>query len=198
MKTASVVERSTTTTTAIATSPATIHRHACEAARRGSGSIAAQYSLVSVSMCRSHLGIVGTIPPVASIELPPERSAAASARRFTREVAAGWDLDSDVQADVELLVSELVTNAVLHARSPARLSIERQGDHVRVTVGDDSTAQPKLRDYGAEAVTGRGIFLVDQISERWGVEVESNGRQGKRVWFEIATNASTPTEEVRS
>lgn len=136
---------------------------------------------------------------MASIELPPERSAAASARRFTRDVAAPWQLDPDVQADVELLVSELVTNAVLHARSPARLTIERQGDHVRVSVGDDSSTQPRLRDYGAEAVTGRGIFLVDQISERWGVEPEVNGQDGKRVWFEIAaTNATSPTKEVRS
>ena len=64
---------------------------------------------------------------------------------------------------------------------------------------DDSATQPRLRDYGAEAVTGRGIFLVDQISERWGVEPEVNGQDGKRVWFEIAaTNATSPTNEVRS
>ena len=136
---------------------------------------------------------------MTSIELPPERSAAAAARRFTREVAAPWALDPHVQADLELLVSELVTNAVLHARSSARLTIERTGDRVRVTVGDDSAQRPRLRDYGADAVTGRGIFLVDQISETWGVDAADDGQDGKRVWFEIATSyAANPTEELRS
>ena len=131
---------------------------------------------------------------MTSIELPPERSAAAAARRFTREVATPWALDPHVQADLEL-----VTNAVLHARSSARLTIERTGDRVRVTVGDDSAQRPRLRDYGADAVTGRGIFLVDQISETWGVDAADDGQDGKRVWFEIATSyAANPTEELRS
>ena len=86
-----------------------------------------------------------------------------------------------MQADLELLVSELVTNAVLHARSSARLTIERTGDRVRVTVADDSAERPRLRDYGADAVTGRGIFLVDQISETWGVDAADDGQDGKRV-----------------
>ena len=148
---------------------------------------------------RSNAGRPRYDSEVTSIELPPERSAAAAARRFTREVAAPWALDPHVQADVELLVSELVTNAVLHARSSARLTIERIGDRVRVTVADDSEVRPRLRDYGADAVTGRGIFLVDQISEQWGVDVADDGDEGKRVWFEIATTyAANPTKELRS
>ena len=56
-----------------------------------------------------------------------------------------------------------------------------------------------MRDYGADAVTGRGIFLVDQISETWGVDTADDGQDGKRVWFEIATScAAKPTEELRS
>lgn len=148
---------------------------------------------------RSDAGRARYDSAVTSIELPPERSAAAAARRFTREVAAPWALDPHVQADVELLVSELVTNAVLHARSSAHLTIERDGDLVRVTVADESKLLPRLRDYGADAVTGRGIFLVDQISERWGVDVADDGEDGKRVWFEIATTyAANPTKELRS
>jgi anti-sigma regulatory factor (Ser/Thr protein kinase) len=135
---------------------------------------------------------------VASIELPPERSAAARARRFTREATARWNLDPDVLADAELLVSELVTNAVLHARSPALLTLERVGDRLRVTVADASAVRPRLRDYGADAVTGRGIFLVDQLSERWGVDGAADGHPGKRVWCELSTRAaSTSSKEVR-
>jgi anti-sigma regulatory factor (Ser/Thr protein kinase) len=121
------------------------------------------------------------------------------ARRFTREVATRWDLDADVLADVELLVSELVTNAVLHARSPARLTIEHDGRTLRVTVADESDAQPRLRDYGADAVTGRGLYLVDRISERWGVDAVRDDHYGKRVWFELpAPAASRFRKEVRS
>jgi anti-sigma regulatory factor (Ser/Thr protein kinase) len=127
---------------------------------------------------------------VASIDLPPERSAAAQARRFVREVCASWGLLPVVIDDIELLVSELVTNAVLHARSAARLTIEHLGDRVRVTVADSSAAPPRLRDYGPEAATGRGVFLVDRLAREWGVEPDAgSGRSdgaGKRVWFEVA------------
>jgi anti-sigma regulatory factor (Ser/Thr protein kinase) len=124
---------------------------------------------------------------VASIELPPERSAAAAARRFVRAVASEWRLPTAVQADLELLVSELVTNAVLHARSTARLTLDRHGDRVRVTVADDSSVRPRLRNYGTDAVTGRGLVLVDRLAEEWGVDTRPDAAQdaGKQVWFEL-------------
>ncbi len=126
---------------------------------------------------------------MASIDLPPERSAAAQARRFAREVSASWGLLPEVIDDVELLVSELVTNAVLHAHSAARLTIEHFDDRIRVTVADSSAAPPRLRDYGPEAATGRGVFLVDRLAHQWGVETDDDA--GKRVWFEVAVeNAS--------
>jgi anti-sigma regulatory factor (Ser/Thr protein kinase) len=93
----------------------------------------------------------------------------------------GWGC-TDAIADAELLVSELVTNAVLHARSAARVMIERAGTTVRVSVFDDSPARPRLRDYGPEAVTGRGLVIVDRIAARWGVDPSDDG---KCVWFEI-------------
>jgi anti-sigma regulatory factor (Ser/Thr protein kinase) len=85
--------------------------------------------------------------------------------------------------DIELLVSELVTNAVLHARSDARVTIELLDDRVRVTVADASPIVPRLRDYGPAAVTGRGMLLVDRLSDQWGVDVDDGA--GKRVWFEL-------------
>jgi anti-sigma regulatory factor (Ser/Thr protein kinase) len=121
---------------------------------------------------------------VASIDLPLQRSAAAQARRFVREVCASWGLVHEVIDDIELLVSELVTNAVLHARSAARLTIEHLGDCIRVTVADSSVVPPRLREYGPEAATGRGVFLVDRLAREWGVETDD--RAGKRVWFEVA------------
>jgi anti-sigma regulatory factor (Ser/Thr protein kinase) len=129
---------------------------------------------------------------VTSLELPPDRAAAAKARHFVGETMQAWDCD-DVIPDAELLVSELVTNAVLHARSASRVTIERQGATLRISVFDTSPTRPRLRNYGPEAVTGRGLLLVDRISDRWGVEQVPTG---KTVWFEI--DASPVSDEVES
>jgi anti-sigma regulatory factor (Ser/Thr protein kinase) len=88
----------------------------------------------------------------------------------------------DVLETVSLLVTELVTNAILHARTPLRLVIETHPDHVRVGVEDASQSQPEVHHYGTDAVTGRGLALVEQLASSWGV----NGTlTGKVVWCEI-------------
>jgi anti-sigma regulatory factor (Ser/Thr protein kinase) len=119
---------------------------------------------------------------VASIDLPPERAAAARARRFVRSTCVGWAVADRAVEDIELLVSELVTNAVRHARSRANLKIERRDDVVRVTVSDESGAVPQLRDYGPEAIAGRGVLIIDRVARDWGVD---SLERGKRVWFEV-------------
>jgi anti-sigma regulatory factor (Ser/Thr protein kinase) len=118
---------------------------------------------------------------VASLELAPDHTAAARARQFVAETLRTWGLDDAIE-DAELLVSELVTNAILHARSPATVRIDRDAPRLRVAVCDTSPAPPRLRDYGPDAVTGRGMLLVDRIARRWGVELSGNG---KCVWFEV-------------
>jgi anti-sigma regulatory factor (Ser/Thr protein kinase) len=116
---------------------------------------------------------------VASLHLSPDYSAAARARHFVADTMRAWGCD-DAIPDAELLVSELVTNAVLHARSATHLTIERDGATLRFSVCDSSPTRPRLRDYGPEAVTGRGLLLVDRIARRWGVEADG---EGKCVWF---------------
>ena len=118
---------------------------------------------------------------VASLKLEPDNTAAARARRFVGDTLRAWGLHGEV-ADAELLVSELVTNAVLHARSGASVSVDRSGSIFRIAVCDDSAAVPRVRDYGPDAVTGRGMLLVDRIADRWGVEEHTDG---KCVWFEV-------------
>jgi anti-sigma regulatory factor (Ser/Thr protein kinase) len=120
---------------------------------------------------------------VASLELSPDYSAAAKARHFVADTMRAWGCD-DAIPDAELLVSELVTNAVLHARSATRVTIERDGATLRFSVYDSSATRPRLRAYGPEAVTGRGLLLVDRIARRWGVEPDGDG---KCVWFEVRT-----------
>jgi anti-sigma regulatory factor (Ser/Thr protein kinase) len=118
---------------------------------------------------------------VASLQLPPDHAAAAKARRFVAETMRDWGF-VDAVPDAELLVSELVTNAVLHARSESRVTIERVGSGLRVSVYDTSPAPPRLREFGPEAVTGRGLLIVDRIARSWGVDPDG---VGKCVWFEL-------------
>ena len=122
---------------------------------------------------------------VDSLRLPPDRTASAQARKYVRERMRAWGFDPAI-CDAELLVSELVTNSVLHARSSVRVEVVRVERGVRVAVYDDSPAVPRVRRYGPDAATGRGMLLVQRIAQRWGVEP---CEYGKCVWFEFAVNA---------
>jgi anti-sigma regulatory factor (Ser/Thr protein kinase) len=128
---------------------------------------------------------VTSIVRVVSTELPPDHTAPSLARRFVGSTVRGWGFDGLV-SDAQLLVSELVTNAILHARSSVTLAVRQDPSCVRVEVCDGSSAPPRLRAYGPEAVTGRGMQLVDRIAWRWGVTARD---EGKCVWFELAISA---------
>lgn len=87
----------------------------------------------------------------------------------------------------ELLVSELVTNAVLHARTMITLEITQRGDSIRVGVADESARRPKPRSYSDDAMTGRGLTLVQALSSSWGTR---STPAGKQIWFELAEAGS--------
>jgi CheY-like chemotaxis protein/anti-sigma regulatory factor (Ser/Thr protein kinase) len=115
-----------------------------------------------------------------SLGLPAETSSSRTARRFIRNL-----LDThgqDLIADVELLVSELVTNAVLHASSAPRLEVQVSAGAVRVAVHDDDPSLPERRVPDADRPGGRGLNMVEQLASRWGAEAHDDG---KVVWFEI-------------
>jgi len=86
-----------------------------------------------------------------------------------------------------LLVSELVTNALLHARSEVVVSVSVTAQAVRIEVWDTSRAAPVSRHYAPEATTGRGLVLVEALADAWGTDV---GPRGKTVWFELAQEAA--------
>jgi anti-sigma regulatory factor (Ser/Thr protein kinase) len=95
--------------------------------------------------------------------------------------------DVDLVDAAELLVTELVTNAVVHAGTRARVLIITAGDRsdVRIEVHDDAYEPPRIGGFDPDAVSGRGLALVDAISDRWGIEPDGPARPGKRVWFEL-------------
>jgi anti-sigma regulatory factor (Ser/Thr protein kinase) len=88
-----------------------------------------------------------------------------------------------------ILASELVTNAVLHARTAFFLKVEQVNDSIRVTVTDQSLELPVLKNHGAMSATGRGLHLVDSLADRWGFEPLPDG---KAVWFEITDSQHDP------
>jgi anti-sigma regulatory factor (Ser/Thr protein kinase) len=119
----------------------------------------------------------------AQIHLAPAATSARQARRFVTDTLAQWGDERFVDA-ASLLVSELVTNAVLHARSEVDVVVDRVGIHavLRIEVHDGSARAPLMGGFDTEAVSGRGLALVEAISDRWGVESDD---AGKRVWFEL-------------
>jgi len=119
------------------------------------------------------------------LDLPADEAAIVSARRAVDQVEA-LERHPDARFAIRVLVSELCTNAIKHGGRGGgriRLALEVKRDRVRVEIADrgrgfdpDVVTMP-----GAEATSGRGLALLDRLSERWGVERGG----GSRVWFEL-------------
>jgi anti-sigma regulatory factor (Ser/Thr protein kinase) len=124
-----------------------------------------------------------------SLVLDPLSLAAAESRRYVRRRLAALHR-SEVADNAAQVVSELVTNATIHAKTPVTVSVTLTDEGVpRVTVRDHSPVLPRPRSYGVDSTTGRGLRLVDALSHRWGVErVEPHDGGGKIVWFEPAAD----------
>jgi len=104
------------------------------------------------------------------------------ARRFTRRTLRSWGVTADMDAAL-LVVSELVTNALVHTEGQVRLDITLVNDRLRLAVADASPRTPaKPTSIGWEATGGRGILLVEAVSAAWGTLPVSGGKQ---VWAEF-------------
>jgi anti-sigma regulatory factor (Ser/Thr protein kinase) len=128
---------------------------------------------------------------VTVLELPPITESVPAARRFVSDMMR----DNDTVADIDtarLLVTEIVTNAVLHALSPMILTVEVSADVVRIEVRDGSELPPQLRDFSPIAATGRGLRLLESLALRWGVRPEPSG--GKVVWCDIGASSGSAWE----
>lgn len=115
--------------------------------------------------------------------LKPDPRSAWQARRLASEALAGH-AEGDTLHNALLVVSELVSNAVSHAGTPVTVGIKVASDGVvRIEVGDGRTWPPRPRKVSPDSVGGRGLLLVEALSNRWGVETRGDG---KVVWAEIA------------
>lgn len=117
---------------------------------------------------------------IACWELPSEPSVVAQARARTAGQLAGWGLQ-EITFTAELLVSELVTNAIRHAQPPIQLRLIWD-EVLSVEVSDGSSTAPHLRRAGRWDEDGRGLMLVAQLAERWGTR---HTRTGKTIWAQV-------------
>lgn len=116
------------------------------------------------------------------VVLPADVTAPRAAREFLAEACCGSH-DSQVVEEAQLLVSELVTNAVRYGAPPIELQVRCAGeDTLQVRVRDSERKAPQPKDVGLDAEGGRGLMLVDLVSEAWGHE---DDHDGKAVWFTL-------------
>jgi anti-sigma regulatory factor (Ser/Thr protein kinase) len=133
-------------------------------------------------VCRLHSAIIGGDQRVE--EFAAEHRAPADARAFLTGTLEAWGYSGPLLDDARLVISELATNAVMHAGSAFRVVAQSHNGRLRLAVRDGSCAEPKIGKDWPSAPNGRGMRLVEAVCTRWGVEREPDG---KTVWAELAS-----------
>ncbi len=105
------------------------------------------------------------------------------ARRSVAGFLADWELNELIPV-AALLVSELVTNSLLHAPGTVAVHVRWAGEIVRVEVADDNPELARLLSPTADASRGRGLRIVDELADAWGCTPRAED-DGKRTWFEL-------------
>ncbi|WP_326757439.1 ATP-binding protein [Streptomyces phaeochromogenes] len=123
-------------------------------------------------------------PALAEVPLPSRPQAARTARQLIRTVLGGqWCIADHVTDDAVLLGSELVANVVQHTGARVLgLRMRQRAGWIRIEVRDPSRGLPCLMPQSETALQGRGLYLVNQLSDRWGVDLLP---RGKATWFEM-------------
>ncbi|MGN6721997.1 MAG: SpoIIE family protein phosphatase [Marmoricola sp.] len=124
----------------------------------------------------------------ADLRLAPRRKSVSLARTAVRNYAA--DLGVEEVADAELMVSELVSNAIQHGRAAIKLSMSSDEDGLLVSVFDEGEELPRVAqaESGPTSTSGRGLRIVQSLATAWGVAVDP-AVPGKTVWFRLASSS---------
>jgi anti-sigma regulatory factor (Ser/Thr protein kinase) len=116
----------------------------------------------------------------STYELPSRPSSARLARRLARGAMGGCA--EPLVETAELLITELISNAVRHASSPPVMRIDVDSGTVRIAVSDESTKTPDVRHADPEDEGGRGLLLVESLATSWGWTRTTGGKQ---IWFTL-------------
>jgi serine phosphatase RsbU (regulator of sigma subunit)/anti-sigma regulatory factor (Ser/Thr protein kinase) len=135
---------------------------------------------------------------MAAWPIPEDPDAVAQARSQATEQLAAWEVPGGAGFVIELVVSELVTNAIRYAGAPVLLRLIRTDTSLICEVTDPSNTQPRLRRARVTDEGGRGLFLVAQLCDRWGVRYD--GPAGKTIWAEksLTNGEELPTADLPS
>ncbi|MEU6777825.1 ATP-binding protein [Nonomuraea angiospora] len=147
----------------------------------------------SVTRTSSYTTAAGHSPATrrtASWWLSSELGSVRTARRLTRDKLTDWGFDEQIEV-AELLVSELVANALDHAHGHVRLGLSAENGLLRCEVEDESPQLPTMRTVGLDAERGRGLFLVETLSRSWG---GTPTPRGKAIWFELPAFAEAEAD----
>jgi anti-sigma regulatory factor (Ser/Thr protein kinase) len=117
----------------------------------------------------------------------------AGARHFVRDLLS--DQPREIVEAAELMTSELATNSVRHAHSDFELAIHLSRDEIRVEVSDHGQGQPIMRSPTPREQSGRGLQIVQELSEDWGIVPSPNG---KLVWFSLLLRTHAGEYKSRS
>jgi anti-sigma regulatory factor (Ser/Thr protein kinase) len=117
---------------------------------------------------------------MSALVLPIDGGSVAAARRLLRSMLDGKQAAST--DDAVLMISELVTNAVRHAHTLLRVMVSIADHDLRVEVSDDDPTLPVAPDPEHHATSGRGLRIVDELADHWGITPNTDG---KTVWFEL-------------
>jgi anti-sigma regulatory factor (Ser/Thr protein kinase) len=130
--------------------------------------------------CQELEGTAGSVGKSAELQVNPGLDGVRAARRLTS--ATLQSLPDGLASDAELVVTELVTNAVLHGEPPISLRVRGKRDRVRIEVIDAGRLMPLQGRGSTEGMTGRGLAVVASLTSAWGIEPSEGG---KVVWAEI-------------
>jgi serine phosphatase RsbU (regulator of sigma subunit)/anti-sigma regulatory factor (Ser/Thr protein kinase) len=125
-----------------------------------------------------------TLSEQTAHQFAPQSTSAAAARRFVRQTLTDWGAAHLID-DAVLLTNELVTNAVVHAGTEVNVSCALGRDYVQVSVADSHGSRPlppTVSNAAPDKTSGRGLYLLSQIAQSWGVE---HDRSAKRIWFRL-------------
>jgi anti-sigma regulatory factor (Ser/Thr protein kinase) len=129
--------------------------------------------------------------PEVTITLPPRADSVPRARDWARGVLGAWHAE-DVEWVLSQLLTEVVTNAVLHAGSEVVVVLRALAGRaaLRCEVSDASSVRPRRRHHSPDATTGRGLVLLEHLADDWGIgtglETGTGAGAGKTVWFEVS------------
>jgi anti-sigma regulatory factor (Ser/Thr protein kinase) len=136
------------------------------------------------TVCRLHSSVVSDAPGqvTEADRFPATGDAPRRARHFVAGTLERWGLPAALLEEARLVVSELATNAVVHADSAFAVELRRQGDGVDLAVSDADPSAPVLREPEPLATSGRGLRIVAALAVDWGVRADGDG---KTVWAQL-------------